>query len=145
MALKMLGADIKNDDEFLKIIINNGKDSTDHAAVDSVCLNNFGIKATFNYNMSFADLDHELTNNRPVCLGILHRGPEHSPTGGHIICAYDKLDDENYLVMDPYGSIGDGYLGDVENGNAAVYSKRMLIKRWQMNKTNDGWGRIFYP
>jgi len=48
----------------------------------------------------------------------------------------------DYVVNDPYGSLNDGYTGDVMNGKGAVYKKSELARRW-CPKGNDGWGRIF--
>ena len=136
----LIGA--KGDDAYLKKVIAVG-DTTDHA-VQTKVLSSYGIKSDFRYNLSFADLDRELSAGRPVVIGILHRGSLSSPTGGHMLVVIGKTPSGDYVVNDPYGSLNDGYSGPVANGKGAVYKKSDLSRRW-CPKGNDGWGRIFQP
>ena len=136
----LIGA--KGDDAYLKKVIVVG-DTTDHA-VQTKVLSSYGIKSDFRYNLSFADLDRELSAGRPVIIGILHRGSLSSPTGGHMLVVIGKTPTGDYVVNDPYGSLNDGYSGPVANGKGAVYKKSDLSRRW-CPKGNDGWGRIFQP
>ena len=129
----------KGDDAYIRKVFAIG-DTTDHA-VQTKVLASYGIKSQFRYNLSFADLDRELAAGRPVCIGILHRGPLSAPTGGHICVVIGKRG-EDYVVNDPYGSLNDGYTGPVTNGKGAVYKRSDLVRRW-CPKGNDGWGRIF--
>ena len=132
----------KGDDAYLKKVIAVG-DTTDHA-VQTKVLSSYGIKSDFRYNLSFADLDRELSAGRPVVIGILHRGSLSAPTGGHMLVVIGKTPTGDYAVNDPYGSLNDGYSGPVANGKGAVYKKSDLSRRW-CPKGNDGWGRIFQP
>jgi hypothetical protein len=136
----LIGA--KGDDAYLKKVIAVG-DTTDHA-VQTKVLSSYGIKSDFRYNLSFADLDRELSAGRPVIIGILHRGSLSAPTGGHMLVVIGKTPTGDYVVNDPYGSLNDGYSGPVANGKGAVYKKSDLSRRW-CPKGNDGWGRIFEP
>jgi hypothetical protein len=136
----LIGA--KGDDAYLKKVIAVG-DTTDHA-VQTKVLSSYGIKSDFRYNLSFADLDRELSAGRPVVIGILHRGSLSAPTGGHMLVVIGKTPTGDYAVNDPYGSLNDGYSGPVANGKGAVYKKSDLSRRW-CPKGNDGWGRIFQP
>ena len=136
----LIGA--KGDDVYLKKVIAVG-DTTDHA-VQTKVLSSYGIKSDFRYNLSFADLDRELSAGRPVIIGILHRGSLSSPTGGHMLVVIGKTPTGDYVVNDPYGSLNDGYSGPVANGKGAVYKKSDLSRRW-CPKGNDGWGRVFQP
>ena len=136
----LIGA--KGDDAYLKKVIAVG-DTTDHA-VQTKVLSSYGIKSDFRYNLSFADLDRELSAGRPVVIGILHRGSLSAPTGGHMLVVIGKTPTGDYVVNDPYGSLNDGYSGPVANGKGAVYKKSDLSRRW-CPKGNDGWGRIFQP
>jgi len=136
----LIGA--KGDDAYLKKVIAVG-DTTDHA-VQTKVLSSYGIKSDFRYNLSFADLDRELSAGRPVVIGILHRGSLSAPTGGHMLPVIGKTPTGDYVVNDPYGSLNDGYSGPVANGKGAVYKKSDLSRRW-CPKGNDGWGRIFQP
>lgn len=129
----------KGDDAYIRKVFAVG-DTTDHA-VQTKVLAYYGIKSQFSYNLSFADLDRELAAGRPVCIGILHRGPLSAPTGGHICVVIGKRG-EDYVINDPYGSLNDGYTGPVTNGKGVVYKRSDLVRRW-CPKGNDGWGRIF--
>ena len=132
----------KGDDEYIRKVFAVG-DTTDHA-VQTRVLQSYGIQSVFRYNLTFADLDRELSAGRPVCIGILHRGPLSAPTGGHVLPVIGKTPSGDYIVNDPFGSLNDGYSGPVTNGRGAVYKKSDLSRRW-CPKGNDGWGRIFEP
>jgi hypothetical protein len=130
----------KGDDAYVQKVFQIG-DTTDHL-VQTRVLASYGIKSSFSYSLSFADLDRELAAGRPVVIGILHRGPLSRPTGGHMVVVIGKTPSGDYVVNDPYGSLNDGYTGSVYNGKGAVYKHSELSRRW-VPKGNDGWGRIF--
>ena len=130
----------KGDDAYVQKVFAIG-DTTDHL-VQTKVLASYGIKSSFSYSLSFADLDRELAADRPVVIGILHRGTLSSPTGGHMVVVIGKTPLGDYVVNDPYGSLNDGYTGAVTNGRGAVYKRSDLSRRW-CPKGNDGWGRIF--
>jgi hypothetical protein len=130
----------KGDDAYVQKVFSIG-DTTDHL-VQTKVLASYGIKSSFSYSLSFADLDRELAAGRPVVIGILHRGPLSNPTGGHMVVVIGKTPSGDYVVNDPYGSLNDGYTGSVNNGKGAVYKRSELARRW-CPKGNDGWGRIF--
>jgi predicted nucleic acid-binding Zn finger protein len=133
----------KGDDAYLKKVIATG-DTTDHS-VQTKVLNSYGLSSEFRYNLGFADLDRELSNSRPVVIGILHRGSLSSPTGGHMLVVIGKKGND-YVVNDPYGSLNDGYTSAVANGKSAVYKRSDLQYRWlENNRDKTGWGRIFRP
>jgi hypothetical protein len=130
----------KGDDAYVQKVFAVG-DTTDHA-VQTRVLQSYGVKSDFRYNLTFADLDRELSAGRPVCIGILHRGSLSAPTGGHVLVVIGKTPSGDYVVNDPFGSLNDGYSGPVTNGRGAVYKRSDLSRRW-CPKGNDGWGRIF--
>lgn len=131
----------KGDDAYVQKVFSVG-DTTDHS-VQTKVLNSYGVPSEFRYNLSFADLDRELAAGRPVVIGILHRGPLSSPTGGHMLVVTGKKGND-YIVNDPYGSLNDGYTGAVTNGKGSVYKRSDLQYRWlENNKDKTGWGRIF--
>jgi len=130
----------KGDDAYVQKVFSIG-DSTDHL-VQTRVLASYGIKSHFSYSLSFSDLDRELSNGRPVVIGILHRGSLSAPTGGHMVVVIGKTPTGDYVVNDPYGSLNDGYTGAVTNGRGAVYTRAVLARRW-CPAGNDGWGRIF--
>jgi len=130
----------KGDDAYVQKVFSIG-DSTDHM-VQTRVLASYGIQSHFSYSLTFSDLDRELSNNRPVVIGILHRGSLSAPTGGHMVVVIGKTPTGDYVVNDPYGSLNDGYTGSVNNGKGAVYKRGELARRW-CPAGNDGWGRIF--
>lgn len=135
----------KGDDAYVQKVFAVG-DTTDHS-VQTKVLASYGVKSDFRYNLSFADLDRELSAGRPVVIGILHRGPLSAPTGGHMLVVIGKSPDgKSYICNDPYGSLNDGYSGPVSNGKGAKYPVEVLKYRWLENgKDRTGWGRIFKP
>jgi hypothetical protein len=130
----------KGDDAYVQKVFSIG-DTTDHL-VQTKVLATYGIKSSFSYSLTFADLDRELAAGRPVVIGILHRGPLSNPTGGHMVVVIGKTPSGDYVVNDPYGSLNDGYTGSVNNGKGAVYKRNELTRRW-CPSGKDGWGRIF--
>lgn len=132
----------KGDDEYLRKVFAIG-DTTDHS-VQTKVLEDYGVKSSFSYNLSFDDLDRELDSRRPVVLGILHRGTLASPTGGHMIVAIGRDSNGDYICHDPFGSLNDGYTTSVYNGQSVVYKRSVLVSRWTPEGPNSGWGRIFY-
>jgi hypothetical protein len=131
----------KGDDSYVQKVFAIG-DSTDHS-VQTKVLAGYGVKSHFSYTLSFADLDRELAEGKPVVIGILHRGSLSNPTGGHMLVVIGKKG-EDYVVNDPYGSLNDGYTGPVTNGKGAIYKKSDLMYRWlEKGKDKTGWGRIF--
>jgi hypothetical protein len=130
----------KGDDAYVQKVFATG-DTTDHT-VQTKVLMSYGINSAFRYNLTFADLDRELSAKRPIVIGILHRGSLGAPTGGHMVVVMGKTPAGDYIVHDPYGSLNDGYTGPVTNGIGAVYKRGDLARRW-CPKGNDGWGRVF--
>jgi Peptidase_C39 like family len=145
MCAKYLGAKISGDDEFWQYVNQQG-DTTDHSAI-SRALTEVGISSTWRNDLGFDDLDESiLIQQKPVVIGILHRGSLSAPSGGHMIVVIGKKGID-YVVNDPYGSVNDGYTGSVYNGKGAVYSRDMLVSRWldsDNSKSHSGWGRLFY-
>jgi hypothetical protein len=134
----------QGDDSYVQKVFSIG-DTTDHS-VQTKVLNTYGVSSEFRYNLSFSDLDNELSAGRPVVIGILHRGSLSAPTGGHMCVVIGKTQDQTgYIINDPYGSLNDSYTGPVNNGKGAIYSKEVLKYRWLDNGVQGtGWGRIFH-
>ena len=136
---------VVNDDQYIKKLINGGYgDTTDHSAQGRL-LADYGLKSTWHTDFSIAALEKEIRAGRPVVCGILHRGSESAPTGGHMIVVRGLTSSGDFRVNDPYGSCNDGYTGPVENGNNAIYSRKMMAARWTPDGPNSGWGRTFQP
>ena len=132
---------VTGDDAYIQKVFSVG-DTTDHE-VQTKVLQSYDVSSEFRYNLSFANLDSELAADHPVVIGILHRGSLSAPTGGHMVVVIGKTESGDYIVNDPYGSLNDGYTGDVMNGKGAIYKKSELEKRWTSDGPNSGWGRIF--
>lgn len=132
----------KGDDEYLRKVLALGE-SPDHN-VQTKVLESYGVYSVWKQTLSFNDLDRELSNGKPVVIGILHKGPLSAPGGGHILVVIGKSEDGNsYIVNDPYGNLMDGYTTSVYNGKSAAYPKYVLEKRWTVDGPNTGWGRLF--
>lgn len=131
----------KGDDEYIRKVFSIG-DTTDHS-VQTRVLKDYGVASSFNYNLSFADLDRELSNRRPVVIGILHRGSLHHPTGGHMVVVIGK-NEKGYICHDPYGDLYDGYTSSVYNGRSVIYERYVLEARWTPDGPTSGWGRVFH-
>ena len=129
---------IASDDEYYRRVIQHG-DTTDHNA-QTKALASYGIKSEFLRNLDYVDLDKALAQEKPIVLGILHRGNIQNPQGGHIIVCVGKWKD-GYIFHDPWGSLNDGYA--TTNGKYVYYSLRSLDSRWLENQPNNGWGRLF--
>ena len=136
---------VVNDDQYIKKLIDGGYgDTTDHGAQGRL-LADYGLKSTWHTDFSIAALEKEIRAGRPVVCGILHRGSESAPTGGHMIVVRGLTSSGDFRVNDPYGSCNDGYTGAVENGNNAIYSRKMMAARWTPDGPNSGWARTFQP
>jgi len=132
----------RGDDEYLRKVLALGK-STDHN-IQTRVLESYGMYSTWRQNLSFSDLDSELSLGKPVVIGILHKGSLSYPTGGHILVVIGKTSDgSSYIVNDPYGNLMDGYTSAVTSGKSARYPRSVLQKRWTVDGPNTGWGRIF--
>lgn len=130
----------QGDDAYIKKVFAIG-DTTDHD-VQTKVLSSYGISSHFSYSLNFNDLNAEISAQRPVVIGILHRGSLSAPTGGHMVVVIGVTPSGDYVINDPYGSLNDGYTSDVYNGKGAVYTKKVLESRWCPDG-NNGWGRIF--
>jgi len=135
---KLKGA--QGDDDYLRKVFAVG-DTIDHS-VQTKVLSSYGISSHFSYTLDFNDLNSEILAQRPVVIGILHRGSLSAPTGGHMVVVIGVTLSGDYVVNDPYGSLNDGYTGEVTNGKGAIYTRKVLESRW-CPAGNDGWGRIF--
>lgn len=69
----------QGDDAYIKKVFAIG-DTTDHE-VQTKVLSSYGISSHFSYTLDFNDLNAEILAQRPVVIGILHRGSLSAPTG----------------------------------------------------------------
>jgi predicted chitinase len=131
------------DDKYVEVVFQYG-DTTDHQ-VQTQALSHFGLNSTWHTDLDFEDVYRELEANRPVVIGIYHRGTTEHPCGGHMIVVRGRTEDGDFIVNDPYGSLNDRYTGAVENGKGAIYSKNEMTYRWTADGLGTGWGRLFQP
>lgn len=139
MLCAYLSGQITTDDEFTAVRERYSSDSTLHPP-QAQALREFGIESYWDYGMTFEALDDQLARGIPTVIGILHRGSESYPTGGHICVVIGKTTGGDYVVNDPYGSVNNDYADG--NGAGVVYSKKVLESRWTANGPGSGWGRI---
>lgn len=139
---------ITGDDAYIQEVFKRG-DTTD-ASVQVKTLAHFGVTARFANNMKFADLDRLLASGIPVPIGILHKGPASSPSGGgHWITVIGRVVDAKapggcwYVVHDPWGELNNsnGTYSSTD-GKELRYSKGMLSRRWTVEGDGSGWGIV---
>jgi hypothetical protein len=140
----LLPNELPDDDTYVETVFSIG-DTTD-PNVQVQALSKHGVQGTYRQDMGFDDLDKELEAGYAVGIAILHRGPLRAPTGGHWLVArgYNK-EKTGYYCNDPYGSILDGYQGEVENGKCVLYPRDLLKARWTVEGANSGWGMTCRP
>lgn len=146
MALKFLSpAAIENDDQLVSAMVEQGADVTDHGAMTRV-LRQYGLESVFRYDMTREWLEAELSAERPVVMGILHKGPASAPYGfGHMIVAVGTDPHRDALIVhDPFGSLISGYAGPAREGRFATYPWAEIGPRWLVDGPDSGWGRIFF-
>lgn len=131
------------DDTYYRTLIKYG-DTTDHMA-HTHALKDYGLVTSFKYDWGFTELNHQLAKGIPTVIGILHRGTSTQPTGGHMVLVLRR--DHNtggYFCHDPYGSLHDSYMGNVQKGNGVLYTRQQMVDRWLNSKDVDdktGWAR----
>jgi Peptidase_C39 like family len=141
MAGKFLGGRITTDDEYWKVLSKYG-DSTDHSA-QTKALKEVGVSSEWRVDGSYSDIEQQLMEGNPVVIGILHRGTDELPGGGHMIVVIGMNNNLNFRCHDPYGSMNNNYQGDVYQGRDVVYGRRQLSKRWMVDGVGSGWYRKF--
>jgi hypothetical protein len=141
MCLKFLGVPIAGDDAYFAIVSRYG-DSTDWGAQKKAALS-LGTICRSSTTATFEDVSRSLSQGFPVVLGILHKGSEDSPGGGHMIVAIGFKDNGDLICHDPYGSLNNNYAGASTQGRGVVYSKQMLTKRWTPEGLKSGWAMFF--
>jgi lysozyme len=144
MLLATLDPDaIEGDDEYINEVYKIG-DSTE-ASAQIGALKHFGLDAKFVQNAGWDTIEAQLKKSIPVPIGILHKGPVSSPSGGgHWICVVGITADRSKLwVHDPFGEldlVGGTYVST--DGKYKLYSKKNLGPRWLVEGGNSGWAII---
>lgn len=144
MALDYLDPDaIEGDDDwYLNIVFKYGDSVSSEAQIAAARSLGFD-EAEFRMDGSRENLEELLDFGVPVPIGILHHGSVDRPTGGgHWICLIG-YDETHFMVHDPFGEldlINGGYpkTGPTDGKNQR-YSKKNLMKRWNIASDKDGW------
>ena len=141
MALEYLGPEKMegDDDWYLKVVFQYG--DTVSAEAQVAAAQSLGFNANMHYDGSLAKLESLLDAGVPVPVGILHKGPVDSPSGGgHWICLTGHTS-THFYVNDPAGDldlIRGGYWS-WDSGEQLKYTKKNLMKRWLIANDHDGW------
>jgi hypothetical protein len=115
-------------------------DTTDHG-VQVAALAKIGIKCVAG-NIGFEELDAQINQKRPVCIGILHKGPISAPYGGHVLVVIGRTPNGDFVVNDPWGDLNTGYASPY-NGAGKIYTRQELKIRWTVSHPKDGVARWF--
>ncbi|MEN9492286.1 MAG: Synechococcus phage [Pseudomonadota bacterium] len=132
------------DDAYLGRVLRYG--DTTEATSQIKALQSYGVEAHFVRNATWKTIEGQIDKGIPVPLGILHKGPVGSPTGGgHWICAIGYTDDA-IIVHDPFGDldlVNGRYLNNW--GARLRYSRRNLGPRWMVEGPATGWAIVAEP
>ena len=119
-------------------------DTTDHTA-QTRALSALGVKSEWHTTLTTADVKKEIDQQRPVVLGVLHKGHSSCPGGGgHMILAVG-YDDKGLIIHDPYGEmdlVNGNYPGSTD-GAYVHYSYKNLQPRFEVDGPGTGWGRLY--
>ena len=131
---------ISGDDDYVRTVFSIG--DTTESWTQSAALERYGIETEFRQNANWSDVEDLLRAGVPVPLGVLHRGPVSSPTGGGhwLLCVGISADGKNLWIHDPFGEmdlVNGGYLNS--NGKYVQYSKKNLGPRWMVEGEGTGW------
>lgn len=134
-----------DDDWYLNEVFKFGDSVSSTAQAQAA--ESLGFSVTFRTDLTQAALEAQLDLGIPMPIGILHKGNISSPTGGgHWICIIGH-DETHFDVHDPFGDlelVGGGYIhAGPEDGKFQRYSKKNLMKRWEVEGPGSGWGMVF--
>jgi len=131
-----------DDDWYLNEVFKRGDTVSSVAQISTAHALGF-TSAEFHTDGCEKDLITLLDRQVPVPIGILHKGPISSPTGGGHWVTLIGYDQTHFWVHDPYGEldlINGGYpkRGSTD-GKAVRYTRQNLLKRWLIHSSSDGW------
>lgn len=134
-----------DDDWYLHQVLRYGDTVSSEAQVKAA--RSLGFDVDFRTNLCEADLAKQLDLGIPVPIGVLHKGPISSPSGGGHYLTAIGYDSTHFWVHDPFGEmdlVRGGYVKrGPRDGKCVRYTRKNLMKRWLINSKNDGWGMIF--
>jgi hypothetical protein len=143
MALDYLNPEaIDGDDDWYLGIVNYFGDSTSSDAQIRAA-RSLGYSASFHMDGTRSDLENLLDRDIPVPIGVLHKGSVDHPTGGGHWITLVGHNETEFIVHDPFGEmnlVGGGYVKTgPTDGKFIRYSKKNLLKRWNIANDHDGW------
>jgi len=141
MALDYLDPDVidGDDDWYLNIVLYFG--DTVSSEAQQRAARSLGFDATFRMDGTEEDLLSKLDQEIPVPIGILHYGSVDSPSGGGHWVTLIGYDETHFMVHDPAGELDltNGGYPYGRSGKSQRYSRKNLIKRWNIANDHDGW------
>jgi hypothetical protein len=143
MALDYLNPEtIDGDDDWYLGIVNYFGDSTSSDAQIRAA-RSLGFDAEFRMDGHQRDLEKLLDDGIPVPIGVLHKGSVQNPTGGGHWLTLVGHDETHFTCHDPFGDmdlVGGGYVATgPTDGKFIRYSKKNLMRRWNIASLEDGW------
>ena len=134
-----------DDDVYLRQVLRYGDTVSSEAQLEAA--RNLGMQVNFRTDCREQDIINQLDEGIPVPIGILHKGPVNSPSGGgHWICVIG-YDQSHFMVHDPFGEldlVSGGYpKAGPHDGMNQRYSRENLMKRWLIANDHDGWAMMF--
>lgn len=143
MRLEQIDPSIIGDDDSYLSVVNRYGDTVSQSAHQKA-LNSLGVKAVFRQNGTERMLCDLLDQGIAVPIGVLHRGPISSPTGGGHWVTLIGYDEKYFHVHDPFGEmnvVNGGYVTTAPNSGKNVrYTRKNLMKRWLIDSSGaDGW------
>lgn len=134
---------VQADDTYLHKVMDFGDTTSAEAQV--AALNSYGLEASFQTDGSSARAKELIRDAIPVPIGVLHHGPDTSPTGGGhwlLLVGFDEAA-QQWICHDPYGemNVRDGGYDRTgpTDGRFVRYSYEGLNRRWMVEGEGDGW------
>lgn len=123
---------------YVKILTEVWGDTTDPNSHIRL-LTSLGVSPIFRTDMSLTEMMELTLRGTAVAFGFLHRGAMHLPSGGgHWACCRGFTQDRDFVIVnDPFGSLNDGYTGDINNGNNVLYSRAQMNNRFTVETPGD--------
>ncbi|WGL30656.1 lysozyme [Synechococcus phage S-CRES2] len=128
-----------DDDWYLNEVFKFGDTVSSDAQVAAA--ESLGFDVEFRTDGNVKDLEELLDEGTPVPVGILHQGSADHPTGGGHWITLIGHDDTHFWVHDPAGDLDlvNGGYHTWDSGEKLRYSKKNLLKRWNIAGDSDGW------
>jgi hypothetical protein len=142
MRIEQIDPKIIGDDDSYLAVVNRYGDTVSQS-VHQRALASLGLKAEFRQNGTEQVLCDLLDQGIAVPIGVLHKGPVTSPTGGGHWVTLIGYNQTHFWVHDPFGEMdlaNGGYVKTgPKDGQAIQYTRKNLMRRWLIHSKADGW------